>query len=143
MKNLFVAETVKKIGEEVELYGWVDTKRDHKKIVFIDLRDRSGIVQVVAGEECKTLTSEGVVRVKGVVKKRPENLVNPKIPTGTIEVEAKEVVVLNKAKGLPFPVSGDGYNIDEEVRQKYRYLDLRRPRLSRNIALKSRFIQLA
>jgi len=142
MKTLFVEDTIHKIGEEVELYGWVDTKREHKKIVFIDLRDRTGIVQVVGAESCKSLVSEDVVKITGTVKKRPENLVNPKLPTGHIEIEAREVVLLNKAQALPLPVSGDGYDINEEVRQKYRYLDLRRPRLARNIQLKSRFIQL-
>ncbi len=142
MKTLFVEDTVKKVGEKVELYGWVDSKRDHKNIVFIDLRDRSGIVQVVGGEEFKSLVSEDVIKVIGIVKKRPENLVNPKIKTGQIEIEAKQFTLLNKAETLPLPVSGNGYEIDEEVRQKYRYLDLRRPRLSRNLILKSRFIHL-
>ena len=71
MKDLFVVDTVKKIGEEVELYGWVNSKRDHKKIVFIDLRDRSGIVQVVGGEDFKQLSHEDVVMINGLVKQRP------------------------------------------------------------------------
>ena len=138
MKNLFVEQTVDKIGKEVELYGWVDTKRDHKKIVFIDLRDRTGIVQVVGGEEFKTLSSEDVIYIKGLVKKRPEKLVNPKLKTGNIEIEAKELKIISKAKPLPIPVSGEGYDIDEEIRLKYRYLDIRRPRMTRNLTLKSK-----
>lgn len=142
MKTLFVEDTIKKIGERVELYGWVDSKRDHKQIVFIDLRDRSGVVQVVGGENFKTLSGEDVVKIRGIVKKRPAELVNPKIKTGEIEIEAEELILLNKAQAPPIPVSGDGYNIDEEARQKYRYLDLRRKRLTRNIIIKSRFIEL-
>ena len=138
MKTLFVEQTVDKIGKEVELYGWVDTKRDHKKIVFIDLRDRTGIVQVVGGEEFKTLSTEDVVQIKGLVKARPEKLLNPNLKTGKIEIEAKKLKIISKAKPLPIPVQGEGYNIDEEIRLKYRYLDIRRPRMTRNLILKSK-----
>ncbi len=137
MKNLFVVDTVSKVGQEVELYGWVDSKRDHKKIVFIDLRDRSGIVQVVGDERFKQLSSEDVVWIKGMVKKRPENLVNPKIKTGSIEIETKEFRIISKSQPLPLPVNTDGYEIDEDIRLKYRYLDIRRPRMFRNLSLKS------
>jgi len=142
MKKLYVEQTINKIGETVELYGWVDTKRDHKKIVFVDLRDRTGIVQVVGGEEFKSINAEDVVWIKGLVKARPEKLINPKLKTGKIEIEAKEVKILNKTKPLPLPVTGDGSDIDEEVRLKYRYLDLRRPRMYKNLALRSKFIDL-
>ena len=142
MKKISVEQTVEMVGKEVNLYGWVDTKRDHKKIVFIDLRDRTGIVQVVGGEDFKSLNAEDVVWIKGLVKTRPEKLINPKIKTGTIEIEAKKVKVLNKTKPLPLPVTGDGHNIDEEVRLKYRYLDIRRPRMYKNLALRSKFIDL-
>jgi len=138
MKNLFIEQTIHKIGQEVELYGWVDTKRDHKKIVFIDLRDRTGLVQVVGGENFKKLSTEDVVHIKGMVKKRPEKLVNPRLKTGSIEIEAKELKIISKAKPLPIPVSGEGYDIDEEIRLKYRYLDIRRPRMTRNLILKSK-----
>ncbi|MFZ6035143.1 MAG: aspartate--tRNA ligase [Patescibacteria group bacterium] len=142
MKTLYIEQTPDKIGETVELYGWIDSKRDHKKVVFVDLRDRTGTVQVVGGELFKGLSTEDVIWVKGEVKKRPGNLVNAKIKTGTIEVEAKEVKVLNKTKALPLPVNTDGLEIDEEVRLKYRYLDIRRPRIYRNLALRSKFIDL-
>lgn len=138
MKNLFVEQTIDKIGQEVELYGWIDSKRDHKKIVFIDLRDRSGIVQVVGGEDFKQLTSEDVVYIKGTVSKRPEKLINPKLKTGTIEVQATELKVISKSLGLPIPVNTNGYEIDEDMRLKYRYLDIRRPRMFRNLLLKSK-----
>ena len=142
MKELSIEQTVNKVGEIVELYGWVDTKRDHKKIVFIDLRDRTGTVQVVGGEEFKALSEEDVVYIKGLVKKRPDKMANPKIKTGSIEVEAKELKILNKTKTLPLPVNGDGHDIDEEVRLKYRYLDIRRSRMYKNLALRSKFINL-
>lgn len=142
MKTLAVADVVHKIGEVVELYGWVNIKRDHKKIVFLDIRDRSGIVQVVGGEECKALSVEDVVKIKGLVKKRPEKLVNDKVPTGSVEVEVKELTILNKAHPMPLPVTTDGYEIDEETRMKYRYLDIRRPRITKNLTLRSKFIQL-
>ena len=138
MKNLFVEQTVDKVEQTVELYGWVDSKRDHKEIVFIDLRDRTGLVQVVGKKDFKQLNSEDVVYIKGVVKKRPEKLVNPRLKTGSIEIEAKELKIISKAKPLPIPVSGEGYDIDEEIRLKYRYLDIRRPRMTRNLILKSK-----
>jgi len=140
MKTLSIEQTVDKIGKLIELFGWVDSKRDHKKIVFIDLRDRTGTVQVVGGENFKDVSVEDVVWIKGLVKKRPEKLFNPKLKTGTVEVEAKELKIISKAKALPIPVQGDGYDIDEEIRLKYRYLDLRRPRMFRNLLLKSKAV---
>ena len=140
MKTLFTEQITDKVGEEVELFGWVASIRDHKKIVFIDLRDRTGIVQVVGGENFKELSAEDVVWIKGEVKKRPEKLVNTKIKTGAIEVEAKEIKIISKASPLPIPVAGDGYDVDEEARLKFRYLDLRRPRMFRNLELKSRTV---
>ncbi len=142
MKTLYIEQTIEKVGKEIELFGWVDSKRDHKNIVFIDVRDRTGTVQVVGGENFKNLSTEDVVWIKGLVKKRPDKLVNPKLKTGTIEIEAKEIKILNKTKPLPLPVNTDGLEIDEEVRLKYRYLDLRRPRMYKNLALRSKFIDL-
>jgi aspartyl-tRNA synthetase len=138
MKNLFIEETIKKIGQEVELYGWVDSKRDHKKIVFIDLRDRTGIIQIVGGEEFKNLSSEDVIYLKGIVKERPKNLVNPKLKTGLIEIQANEMKILSKSQALPIPIDTEGYEIDEEARLKYRYLDLRRQRMVKNLIWKSK-----
>lgn len=142
MKTLSIEQTIDKVGEVVELFGWVDTKRDHKKIVFIDLRDRTGTVQIVGGEDFKTLSEEDVVYIKGLVKKRPDKMTNAKIKTGSIEIEAKEIKVLNKTNPLPIPVNTEGHEIDEEVRLKYRYLDLRRPRMYKNLSLRSKFIDL-
>jgi len=133
----FISEIVDKIGEEVELYGWVDTKRDHKKIVFIDLRDRSGIVQMIGDEKMAVLSNEDVIWIKGLVKNRPEKLINPKILTGKIEIEVIEFKIISKSKPLPIPIDTDGYEIDEEIRLKYRYLDMRRKRMLNNITKRS------
>ncbi|OGK16934.1 hypothetical protein A2774_00355 [Candidatus Roizmanbacteria bacterium RIFCSPHIGHO2_01_FULL_39_12c] len=138
LKTLFIEQSLNKIGQEVELFGWVDSVRDHKSIVFVDLRDRSGTIQVVGDEKFKKLNCEDVVYIKGVVKKRPEKLTNPKLITGSIELEAKKFTVISSAGPIPIPVNSEGYEIDEEVRLKYRYLDLRRPRMYRNLLLKSK-----
>lgn len=140
MKNLSVIDTPLYIGKTIDLFGWIDTKRDHRKIVFLDIRDRTGIVQVIGDEKMKSLTPESVVLIKGIVKKRPDKLINPKIPTGEIEVEAQEFEVLSAARALPMPIDSDGYEIDEEVRLKYRYLDLRRKRMARNMRLRSQSV---
>ncbi|MBI4004656.1 aspartate--tRNA ligase [Candidatus Roizmanbacteria bacterium] len=140
MKQLSVADTINKVREEVKLYGWVDSKRDHKSVVFIDLRDRTGIVQIVGGEILRELNAEDVICIKGIVKERPQNLVNPKIKTGTIEVEAREVQTLSQSQPLPIPINTDGYEIDEEIRLKYRYLDLRRQRMTQNLMMRANVI---
>ncbi|QQG44619.1 MAG: aspartate--tRNA ligase [Candidatus Roizmanbacteria bacterium] len=140
MERTYVADTVNKIGEKINLYGWVDSKRDHKKIVFIDLRDRTGIVQVVGGEEFKELSSEDVIHIEGTVKERPNNLINSKIKTGTVEIEAHTLQILSKAQSLPIPINSHGYEIDEELRLKYRYLDIRRERMTQNLRIRSKVI---
>jgi aspartyl-tRNA synthetase len=132
-----VLETAKKVGEKVKLQGWVETKRDHGKITFIDLRDRSGVVQVVGFKKLGDLTTESVVEIIGEVKARPERMVNKEIPTGTVEIETLEYTILNKAKELPILVEGDGKEIAEEVRLKYRYLDLRRSRMNKIMRMRS------
>jgi len=139
--RILAVETLNHIGEKVLLKGWVATRRDHGKISFIDLRDRSGIVQVVVNKERVDVKTEYVIEVEGLVKVRPESMVNTKIPTGTVEVEAEKVKILGKSKELPFPLDTDGYKIEEELRLKYRYLDLRRDRLANNIRLRSKLIQ--
>lgn len=138
MKKLFVADIIDKVGENVTLYGWAMTIRDHRKVIFIDLRDRSGVVQVVGGEELRKISPEDVICITGIVKKRPAKLFNPKLVTGTIEIEAQKYTILSKAKTLPFPIDTDGYEIDEELRLKYRYLDMRRPRMIRNLTARSK-----
>lgn len=138
MERTLVIDTLQKVDREVLLQGWVDTKRDHGKLTFIDLRDRTGKVQCVGFAKMGELTTESVVEIAGTVKKRPEKMINSNIPTGTVEVDVIDYKILNKAKELPFPIDTDGYEINEEVRSKYRYLDLRRERMNSNIRLRSK-----
>lgn len=140
-ERTLVLEALEKVGEEIILQGWVETKRDHGKLTFIDLRDRTGTVQCVGYQMMGELTTESVIEIRGLVKARPERMVNAEQKTGSIEIEVKEYEVLNKAKELPIPVSGDGKEIHEEVRLKYRYLDLRRPRMNMALRKRSDFIQ--
>lgn len=129
--------------KEVVLCGWVAKRRDHGGLIFIDLRDRSGIVQVVvdpdhAGEDfakAEAIRSEYVIKVHGVVRLRSEETINPNLATGEVEVVAKELEVLNSAKTPPFYIQ-DGIDVDENLRLKYRYLDLRRPEMQRNLMLR-------
>ncbi|HHS97602.1 MAG TPA: aspartate--tRNA ligase, partial [Chloroflexi bacterium] len=136
------------VGQAVTLAGWVNRQRDHGGLVFIDLRDRSGIVQVVADpahapqahEVAARARQEYVLQVRGTVRRRPEGLVNPQIPTGEIEVLADEVVILNPAKTPPFYIYEDA-PVDEALRLRYRYLDLRRQRMQRNLILRHRVVK--
>jgi len=140
MKKTWIIDTPQLIGKTVDLYGWAQTIRDHKKVVFIDLRDSTGFVQVVGGAELSGITPESVVHIKGLVKERPPHMINDKILTGTIEVEMIEHTVISVSGALPMPIDGDGYEIDEEIRNQYRYLDLRRPRMARNIKIRNKVI---
>ena len=126
--------------ETITLEGWVDVRRDHGKLVFIDLRDRSGIAQVVfspkqevAHEVGQTLRGEWVVRLTGTVKKRPAGMENPKLANGAYEVSVNACEVISEAATPPFPLDTDGHDVDEQLRLKYRYLDLRRPRMQWNL----------
>ncbi len=141
-QRTLIVETKDLIGKEVELFGWVANRRDHGKLIFIDLRDKSGVVQVVFTpsqndyEIAGRLRSEWVVRIRGKVKERPAKMVNPDIATGKVEMEPDGLEVLNEATTPPFPVDTDGYEIGEDSRMQYRYVDLRRRRLSRNLSLR-------
>ena len=136
--------TVADEGNEIVLMGWVHRRRDHGGVIFVDLRDREGIVQVVfqpdAGEavhgEAHKIRSEYVLAVKGTVRRRPEGMDNPALPTGQVEVVISELEILNESKTPPF--SFDDEDISENVRLKYRYLDLRRPAIQKNLFLRSR-----
>jgi len=132
------------VGREVDLYGWVHRRRDLGGLIFIDLRDRSGIVQVkfdpVNAQAHATggeLRPEWVVHVKGPVQRRPPGTENKELPTGEVEVEARAVTILNRAQPPPFAVNEDS-PVDEQVRLRYRYLDLRRARMARNLQLRHR-----
>lgn len=139
MNRTLAVETSKKVGEKVVLFGWINTIRDHGKISFYDVRDASGIVQTVSREGL-SVSGEDVVKIVGTVKERPEKLVNPNLETGKVEVEVESHEVLSKARELPFPIDSDGLDIDEALRLKYRYLDLRRPRLQKNLKLRHSMI---
>ena len=189
MERILAAETTKKINQKVRLLGWISKRRDHGKVVFIDLRDHTGIVQVVitqrtpskakasqgntsevaraksllrggrlkrsgghdssdGGTEWRdfcgmdeSLRQEDVIEVEGKVVKRSKATINPKIPTGKIEIQCQKIKVLAKARELPFPIDTDGYNINEEIRLKYRYLDIRRQRIIKNLKLRHQVIK--
>ena len=135
-----IKDIVNKKGEEVILKGWVDTRRDHGKLIFIDLRDRTGICQVVflpsnadVYAKAKDLRGEWVIELKGKVNERPKGMINDKLITGTVEIEALGLEILNQAKTLPIAIDKDGMEIGEDSRLKYRYVDLRRQRLQKNI----------
>jgi aspartyl-tRNA synthetase len=141
-------EIINKEGEEVELAGWVSARRDHGKLVFIDLRDRSGVSQVVflpqnkeVYEIAQKLRSEWVVKITGLVKKRPAAMENKEIETGSYEIEAVSMEILNESQTPPFDVVSGGMEIGEDIRMKYRYLDLRRPRMAKNIRNRNKVIQ--
>lgn len=135
--------TINDVEKEAILCGWVASRRDHGKLIFIDIRDRYGLTQAVfipkeaplAYEKANSLRSEFVVVIKGTVNPRPKGTINPKIPTGEIEILAKELEILNPASSLPFEID-DNLELGEEIRLKYRYLDLRRPKMFNNIMLR-------
>ncbi|MDH3252703.1 MAG: aspartate--tRNA ligase, partial [Ignavibacteria bacterium] len=138
------------IGSTVTLTGWVDTRRDLGGVIFIDLRDRYGKTQVVlnpqknetAHRAARDVRSEYVLSVTGLVERRPDGTANPSLPTGEIDIAAGEVVILNKAETPPFPIDDD-VEASEEIRLKYRYLDLRRPVMQKNIILRHKMYQSA
>lgn len=138
------------VGSEVVLCGWVSRRRDHGGLIFVDLRDRSGLVQVVIdeaaiGEEAfhkaEAIRNEFVVAVRGSVRARSQETVNPNMATGMIEVVVEELRILNKAKTPPFYIQ-DGIEVDEMLRLKYRYLDLRRPEMQKNLMLRHRVTKI-
>ncbi len=131
------------VGQTVTLAGWVHRRRDHGGVVFIDLRDRFGLTQVVINPDLpqetlnmvSNIRSEWVLQIEGVVEHRPEGMVNPKMATGKVEVAARSIIVLNTAKPLPFMISKEE-DVDENMRLKYRYLDLRHERMTHNLILR-------
>lgn len=149
MKRTNVADTVKMAGEQVLVKGWVNARRDHGKLIFIDLRDSSGVMQVVfwgGGDkdlfkQAEALRSEFVVAITGKVQERQPNQVNPDLPTGKVELAAEKLEVLNEAETPPFEISDDTSDVREDVRLKYRYLDLRTERMQKNLRLRSRFVE--
>lgn len=147
MKRTLIKELLKNIDNSASIEGWVHTRRDHGKIVFLDMRDMSGLLQVVivpgsdAYEKVKEIRPEWVLKITGFVKARPEKLINPNLETGTIEMEAEDLEVLNPALTPPFEIDKNTYGVDEELRLKYRYLDLRSERMTKNIILRSEIMK--
>lgn len=137
MQRTYIKDTSEKIDQKVRLQGWVDSIRDHGKISFIDLRDMTGKVQMVA-QGFEKLTPESVVEVIGLVSKRPEKLINPDLLTGAVEIQVEKINTISPSRELPIPLDTDGLEIDETHRLKYRYLDLRRSRMSQNIRIRSK-----
>src|SRR5947208_1078612 len=130
------------IGKEATLAGWVHVSRDHGGVIFIDLRDREGLTQVVfrpeenaeLAKQSHSLRSEDVIQVSGRVAARVPGTENPKLATGDIEVVPSELKILNRAEDLPFPLDAETHN--EDLRLTYRYFDLRRPRFARNLRMR-------
>lgn len=149
-RDYFCGElTENNIGDEVRLLGWADSVRDHGGVIFINLRDREGVVQVVvdpskspeeAYEKAKKVRTEYVIGVRGRVQRRPAGTENPKIPTGTIEVIADQILILNTCDVLPFQIE-DTVKVSEEVRLKYRYLDIRRKPMFKNLLIRHEVYQ--
>lgn len=140
-----IREIIAKEGESVVLEGWVRNRRDHGKLIFIDIKDRSGLVQVVflpkpveVHAAAAELRSEWVVRLTGKVNKRPDTMVNADQEFGTYEILAEGLEILNRAEELPIPIDTDGREISEEARMKYRTLDLRRERMEKNIKMRAK-----
>lgn len=147
MKREFIADISQKIGEKVIVAGWVHARRDMGKIIFIDLRDRTGVLQVVFLPNNKeildianTLRAEFVVRIHGTINERPEKMRNPKVLTGNIEMVAEHIEILNESKTSPFEIDKDTSGISEDLRLKYRYLDMRSSRMQSNLLLRDNVI---
>ncbi|OGK30127.1 aspartate--tRNA(Asn) ligase [Candidatus Roizmanbacteria bacterium RIFCSPHIGHO2_02_FULL_43_11] len=133
MKSLFIQDTLSKIGETVTLYGWADTIRDHKKVIFIDLRDSTGIIQTVGtediGKKMAGVSVEDVIAVTGLIKKRPDNMVNDKSSLGSIELEASDINIISHAAPLPFDISKESLDLTLPVLLDNRSLTLRHPKI--------------
>lgn len=133
----YIKDAKNNISKTITMQGWADSIRDHGKVTFVDLRDRTGKVQCVGVAKMQDISTEDVLSITGLVKERPENMVNPDAETGSIEIEVESYEILNSSKELPIPLNTDGHEINEEARLKYRYLDLRRARMQKILKLRS------
>ncbi|HVA32573.1 MAG TPA: amino acid--tRNA ligase-related protein, partial [Candidatus Baltobacteraceae bacterium] len=133
-------------GSTAELFGWVNRRRDHGGLIFVDLRDRDGVTQIVfdpqhpSFPQAEHLRHEDVLRVRGSVRRRPAGTENPRLPTGEVEVGVDELEILNRSQVPPFSVNTDD-PVDENLRLEYRYLDLRRPRMQHNLRVRHRIVK--
>lgn len=149
MKRTLATEALEKINSEILLKGWVNSRRDHGGLIFIDLRDHTGLIQITLNPQtteaesfrtAEKLHDEYVIEVVGTVKEREAELINPNIATGTIEIYAKNISILSASKALPFQISA-GEDVNEELRLKYRYLDLRRPKLQKHLVNRAKMLK--
>ncbi|MBI1984962.1 MAG: aspartate--tRNA ligase [Candidatus Wildermuthbacteria bacterium] len=148
MERILTAQTPAKKGETVKVAGWIANRRDHGKIIFLDLRDSTGTLQMVITpeqketyEKAKDIRSEWVVQAEGKVQERPEGMKNQEIETGSVELSIENIEIFSKAETPPFPIDTQGYEVGEEARLQYRYLDLRRARLKKNLLLRHQVLQ--
>ena len=149
MERTLALNTPELVGQKVKVAGWVNTRRDHGGVIFVDLRDHTGLVQVVFNPENATMfhVAEGLrdeycVAIIGSVRQRGEGLENPHIPTGKIEIVASELEVLNKSEPLPVATKDEGQQSSEEMRLRYRFLDLRRPSMQQMLARRDEFYRI-
>ena len=140
MTRVFSIHTPQSIGQSISVSGWVNARRDHGGLIFIDVRDHTGIVQLVINPEqaeafarAETVRDEYVIQASGTVKEREEGLKNPNIPTGDVEIVVEQLELLNKSEPLPVATKDEGQQSGEELRLKYRYLDLRRPSMQQTL----------
>ncbi len=148
MERIYIEKTPEYAGKNTKVSGWVQTRRNHGKIIFIDLRDRTGILQVVflpsnkeVYEIAESLRSEWVISIEGKISTRPKGMENSELKTGLVEMQVEKIEVLNPSQTPPFSTEDDGYNVNEETRLKYRYIDLRRQRMEKNIEKRHRIIK--
>lgn len=150
MKRTYATDSVNAVGREIKICGFLETRRDHGQLIFLDIRDVSGMLQAVvnpkvspkAHQTANTLRNESVVSITGKVLKRPENMVNPSLATGTVELAASHIEIISESKDLPFEIE-KSQEVAEDVRLKYRYLDLRNKKMAENIKLRHKATLLA
>lgn len=140
MERTLIKDLSQMAGKTVNIKGWIDVRRDHGKLIFLDVRDFTGKVQCVvlpnqkeAHDSAGAVRNEWVVSLTGTIQTRPEKMINKEESNGTVEMTVENLSVINSAETVPFDISGDGHEIGEDIRIKYRYLDLRRPRMTRNL----------
>ncbi|OGE88085.1 MAG: hypothetical protein A3J07_01590 [Candidatus Doudnabacteria bacterium RIFCSPLOWO2_02_FULL_49_13] len=144
MTRTLIKDTANKVGEMVLIKGWVNIRRDHGKLIFLDIRDRSGLIQVVinpkvsaeAHQAASELRNEFVVELEGMINPRSEKQINAHLETGKIEMEVTRLEILSHAKNLPFEINEDTRKVNEEMRMKFRYLDLKSERMAKNMRLR-------
>lgn len=149
MQRTLAIESVKHVGETIKVAGWVNTRRDHGGVIFVDLRDHTGLVQLVFNpddpamfKDAESLRDEFCISAEGLVRNRGAGLENPHIPTGTVEVVAQKIEILNRSEPLPVATKDEGQQSSEEMRLKYRFLDLRRPSMQKMISERDRFYRV-